>query len=121
MGYLVLRNFKANMLVRFQMIAMAQFIVFLSIVRIKRSMTKKTFYFEAFRFWRHDFKQIKDPISNKYTKLQIYYRCNYSACRRRGGVLKCPRFCFFLVFFFRCRKLGCRSWATPLYSIPIGI
>ena len=51
------RNFKANMLVRFQMIAMAQFIVFLSIVRIKRSMTKKTFYFEAF-FWRHDFKQI---------------------------------------------------------------
>ena len=52
------RNFKANMFVRFQMIAMAQFIVFLSIVRIKRSMTKKTFYFEAFRFWRHDFKQI---------------------------------------------------------------
>ena len=40
---------------------------------------------------------------------------NYSACRRRGGVLKCPRFCF----FFRCRKLGCRSWAIPLYSIPI--
>ena len=41
----------------------------------------------------------------------------YSACRRRGGVLKCPRFCFFLIFFifFRCRKLGCRSWAIPLY------
>ena len=35
---------------------------------------------------------------------------NYSACRRRGGVLKCPRFCFFLGFF-RCRKLGCRSRA----------
>ena len=40
-------NFKAHMFVRFQMIAMAQFIVFLSIVRIKHSMTKKTFYFEA--------------------------------------------------------------------------
>ena len=26
--------------------------------------------------------------------LTIYY----SACRRRGGVLKCPRFCFFLFF-----------------------
>ena len=44
------RNFEANVLVRFQMSAMAQFIVFLSIVRIKYSMTNKTFYFEAFLF-----------------------------------------------------------------------
>ena len=26
-----------------------------------------------------------------------------------------------VLFFFRCRKLGCRSWAKPLYSIPIAI
>ena len=32
---------------------------------------------------------------------------NYSACRRRGGVLKCPRFCFFWCFFF-----GVESWAA---------
>ena len=25
---------------------------------------------------------------------------NYSACRRRGGVLNSPRFCFFFFFFF---------------------
>ena len=31
----------------------------------------------------------------------------YSACRRRGGVLKCPRFCFFFLFF-----LGVESWAA---------
>ena len=32
--------------------------------------------------------------------------CNYSACRRRGGVLHSPRFCFFFIFFifFRCQK-----------------
>ena len=29
------------------------------------------------------------------------YTANYSACRRRGGVLNLPRFCF---FFFRCQK-----------------
>ena len=34
----------------------------------------------------------------------------YSACRRRGGVLKCPRF-FFFYFFFRCRK-SAESWAA---------
>ena len=27
------------------------------------------------------------------------YTAIYSACRRRGGVLKCPRFWFFFVFF----------------------
>ena len=32
---------------------------------------------------------------------------NYSACRRRGGVLKCPRFWFFFTFFF-----GVESWAA---------
>ena len=32
----------------------------------------------------------------------------YSACRRRGGVLKCPRFCFFCWFFF----FGVESWAA---------
>ena len=32
---------------------------------------------------------------------------NYSACRRRGGVLKCPRFWFFFVVFF-----GVESWAA---------
>ena len=30
----------------------------------------------------------------------------YSACRRRGGVLKCPRFCFFFCFFFSVSKVG---------------
>ena len=35
-------------------------------------------------------------------------KLNYSACRRRDGVLKCPRFClFFFVFFF-----GVESWAA---------
>ena len=30
----------------------------------------------------------------------LYCRdCNYSACRRRGGVLKWPRFCIFFNFF----------------------
>ena len=33
----------------------------------------------------------------------------YSACRRRGGVLKCPRFCFFFYFFF---FFGVESWAA---------
>ena len=33
---------------------------------------------------------------------------NYSACRRRGGVLKCPRFCFFCFLFF----FGVESWAA---------
>ena len=33
--------------------------------------------------------------------------CYYSACRRRGGVLKYPLFCFFLLFFF-----GVESWAA---------
>ena len=37
--------------------------------------------------------------------LALTFVCNYSACRRRGGVLKCPRFCFF--FFF-----GVESWAA---------
>ena len=27
--------------------------------------------------------------------LELGNEFNYSACRRRGGVLKCPRFCFF--------------------------
>ena len=31
---------------------------------------------------------------------------NYSACRRRGGVLKCPRLCFFSFFFFSVSKEG---------------
>ena len=31
---------------------------------------------------------------------------NYSACRRRGGVLKCPRFCFFSFFSFSVSKVG---------------
>ena len=49
----------------------------------------------------------------------IYTAPIYSACRRRGGVLKCPRFCF---FFFRCRKLGCRSRAIPaVQKLPIAI
>ena len=43
--------------------------------------------------------------------VRLYF---YSACRRRGGVLKCPRFCFFSLFFFRCRKLTQRSWVIPL-------
>ena len=38
------------------------------------------------------------------------YRSNYSACRRRGGVLKCPRFCFFFFFFFF--FFGVESWAA---------
>ena len=40
----------------------------------------------------------------------------------RGGVINSPRSIFlfsFFYFFFRCRKLGYRSWAIPLYSIPI--
>ena len=47
-----------------------------------------------------------------FTKASWIYNvlCYYSACRRRGGVLKCPRFCF----FFRCRKLAQRSWVIPL-------
>ena len=52
------------------------------------------------------------------TKHLFSGRSNYSACRRQGGVLKCPRFCFFFIFFlifFRCRKLGCHSRAIPLY------
>ena len=48
--------------------------------------TSSTFLPQAMFFWRRA-------------------RCYYSACRRRGGVLKCPRFCFFCCFFFRCRKL----------------
>ena len=32
-----------------------------------------------------------------------------------------PPFLFFCCFFFRCRKLGCRSWAIPLYRKPIAI
>ena len=41
---------------------------------------------------------------------------NYSACRRRGGVLNSPRFCFFFFFiiFFRCQKSVQRSWVIPL-------
>ena len=40
---------------------------------------------------------------------RLPYNC-YSACRRRGGVLNSPRFCFFffLLFFFTfflCQKL----------------
>ena len=42
----------------------------------------------------------------------VYCCTNYSACRRRGGVLKWPRFwfffCFFCLFFF----FGVESWAT---------
>ena len=30
-----------------------------------------------------------------------------------------PPFLVFVTFFFRCRKLGCRSWAIPLCSIPL--
>ena len=71
------RNFKANMFVRFQMIAMAQFIVFLSIVQIKCSMTKKTFYFEAFRFWRHDLKQI----------YKIRFQTNIQSCKSTIDVI----------------------------------
>ena len=61
--------------------------------------------------------------SYKFASLDFSVFFFYSACRRRGGVLKCPRFCLFLFFFvfFRCRKLGCRSWAIPLYRIPIAI
>ena len=77
-----------------------------------------------------------DRFHHKYINQYVIYRCErgrvgnvlnplcfhlgqnyYSACRRRGGVFKCPRFWF----FFRCRKLGCRSWAIPLYRIPIAI
>ena len=43
-------------------------------------------------------------VDNKLRK-----HANYSACRRRGGVLKCPRFCFFLTFFF-----GVESWAAAI-------
>ena len=28
------------------------------------------------------------------------HACIYSACRRRGGVLKWPRFCIFYYFYF---------------------
>ena len=53
------------------------------------------YVFSLRRFWpvncikigRH-FTLLSDPT--------VYY----SACRRRGGVLKCPRFCFFFVFFW---------------------
>ena len=38
----------------------------------------------------------------------IKIHSNYSACRRRGGVLKCPRFCFFFLFVF----FGVESWAA---------
>ena len=45
-------------------------------------------------------------------KLRLHkHAVYYSACRRRGGVLKCPRFCFFI---FWCRKLAQRSWVIPL-------
>ena len=45
-----------------------------------------------------------------YTKVNSNTVCNYySACRRRGGVLKCPRFCFFFFFFF---FFGVESWAA---------
>ena len=70
------RNFKANMFVRFQMITMAQFIVFLSIVRIKRSMTKKTFY-TLKRFFG-------GMISNKF---KIRFQTNMQSCKSTIDVI----------------------------------
>ena len=50
--------------------------------------------------------------TNSKNKLAIltFFRTCYSACRRRGGVLKCPRFCFFFFFFFF--FFGVESWAA---------
>ena len=51
-----------------------------------------------------DLKKI-NCVEHEYTNTYIFVFCtiNYSACRRRGGVLKCPRFCFFF---------GVESWAA---------
>ena len=46
-------------------------------------------------------------VAFHFRNITILY---YSACRRRGGVLNSPRFCFFC----QCRKLGYRSWVIPL-------
>ena len=44
------------------------------------------------------------PLFHCTNCFSIYYNsCFYSACRRRGGVLKCPRFCSFF---------GVESWAA---------
>ena len=41
--------------------------------------------------------------SNYIPDLRFHKKYNYSACSRRGGVLKCPRFCLFF---------GVESWAA---------
>ena len=43
--------------------------------------------------------------SYKFASLDFSVSFFYSACRRRGGVLKCPRFCFFLFLFFLVSKV----------------
>ena len=42
-------------------------------------------------------------FDNDFVIKSKYHQNYYSACRRRGGVLKCPRFCFFF---------GVESWAA---------
>ena len=64
----------------------------------------KTQIFDKFK---HAFSFIFRPVAQCKRGYAIVY--NYSACRRRGGVLQCPRFCFcfFCWFFF-----GVESWAA---------
>ena len=43
------------------------------------------------------FSWVGCSIQRGDNRVKTFITC-YSACRRRGGVLKCPRFCFFLFF-----------------------
>ena len=56
------------------------------------------------------------PARRAWRSYKFAAFCFYSACRRRGGVLKCPRFWFSFSFFFRCRKLGCRTHVNSIFS-----
>ena len=77
-------NLVADQLMRFQVIIMAQLIVFSSVVRVKCSMGKKAFHLKVFLFWWHKYnyelnlfvfvvyvKQIKD-ICQKLSYVRKY-------------------------------------------------
>ena len=59
--------------------------------------------------------QLLHTNDNWPVKIESYY----SACRRRGGVLNSPRFCFFFFFLFffgvrsRCSAHGWYRWHKP--------
>ena len=58
---------------------------------------------------------------NKKKGKKIVWNLVTPPARRTWRSYKFASLDFSVFFFFPCRKLGCRSWAIPLCSIPIAI